>query len=43
MVIHRDKGIEFSLSYDVVPVSDITSCIKINEPLVVYKFSTVLK
>ena len=39
MVIPRDKGMEYSLSYDVWSVSDITSitsCIKISEPLVVY-------
>ena len=31
--------IYFKLSYDVAPGSEIMSCIKIDKPLVVYRFS----
>ena len=30
---------EFTLSYDVASGSEITACIKIDKPLVVYRFS----
>ena len=34
--------LEFVLSDDIVPLSDITPCIKMDKPLVVYMISNVM-